>query len=1111
MAKIILSTPNWVAEDQKNHHFKRVVRHANSTRHLKMNERKFPTPSQFYRHRRPEYFSDSKIVAKVVLPREQLDYEISQISTNQKHENFEILCRKLAEKLISPNLIPQVGPTGGGDGKTDTESYPVSNFISERWYVSDNKWNENENWAFAISSKKEWKSKVKSDVKSIINTKRDYTKIFFFSNQKISSKKKKEVQDQTKSDYSIDLIVLDAEWILEKVYSNQLLNIVIESLNLSRTYLEDKIIGSKDTERLKKLDELENQINSPNRFFKNDFQLVEDCLEVAITSRLLELPRAEVIGKFERALKFATKLNNIQLKIRIHYQFAWTLINWYDDYNLFYNEFLIVKDLVNKEPNINNIEFYLNLSNILKTISNVDEAKEILLVDYEKEDQDLIAFLTNCSQNKDKPSTSLLAKFYLSFIQIRNKLEQGNSVSDELINLKDYFELIKNHLDIPFEPLKDTINVYGKILPDSKDYDNLIDVIAETEAVRISELTSGQTYLNRGVTKLENNLIKESLIYFGKASRKLAKDETQIEFYYCLMLLSDAYSKLGLYWASYNALVSATNIFANNWFTTGNLNAKFLKSVKEILKNEVIIGRIPVLLCWYELYLVLQRYFQQEGNNNSLENVPTEHMTDACLSIRLLNLNFNKFDNLKYLPNILKLNELWLSEDASLYLLGNEYLIELDETKTSLRKENFPDYYNKFANQPFVEQMAYETNFLNTKEVYIESQILGIQLKVIFSQNSQLLIIAEGILAYFESFLATSFEEAFPISENICIYIGFEEMNDNFKLEVVNKNLFKIHLKNSIKHHRENFKNIVDEILPQILGGNYMFKDIKEFLNDLFKKDEVHERLSIILEHHNFLTNILTPNPKFFLQDWITSQISEYNLLRTESPITIDKDLQKLPKKEGHEEKPSFKNISHNKIKVETVINTELWDKAKWKAFGSFSNQKIPFGLILSFENIDFGKKIFEEWIDKYGKIDKNEAISLTIIKGINKNNPYWYKVLISKNIDKSSIANGHFITMSSRFHRMEAENSRNLDNLIRGYQAFNRYVLIPAHVDTEFKMTPILELGILKTELKIKNAWEIGINDFERVVITEADDPIIPDNVSDAPILEVLKEKNGI
>lgn len=1074
-----------------------------------MNERKFPTPSQFYRNLRPEFFSDSKIVAKVILPREQLDYEISQISTNLKHDSFATLCKRLAEKLISPNLIPQVGPTGGGDGKTDSETYPVSNFVSDRWFVSNNKWNENENWAFAISSVQKWKPKVISDVKGIIGTERGYTKIYFFSNQKIKDKDRKETQDKIKKDYNVELIIIDAEWIVENVYNNGLLNVVIESLNLSRTYLEEKILGSKDTERIKKLEELENQINSPSRFFEIDFQLVEDCLESAITSRMLELPRAEVIGKFERALKFANKLNNIQLRIRVHYQLGWTLINWYDDYKSFYNEFLSVKELVNQEPNINNIEFYLNLSNILKTISNVDEAKGLLIVDYENEDQDLMTFLTKCSQNKNKPSTSLLAKFYLAFFQIRIKLENGISVSEELINLKEYFKLSKSHLDIPFEQLKGFIDVYNKILPDSEDYDNLIDVIAEIESVRISDLTSGQTYLNRGVIKLENNLIKESIIYFGKASRKLAKDETQIEFYYCLMLLSDAYSKLDLYWASYNALVSATNIFANNWFTTGRLNPKFLKSVENIIKNEVIIGRIPVLLCWYELYLVLQRYFQQEVNDNNLENIPTEHMTDACLSIRLLNLSFEEFGNLKYLPNIFKTNELWLSEDASLYLLGNEDLIELDETKTSLRKENFSEYYNKFANQPFVEQIAYKTNFLNTKEVYIESQILGVQLKVIFNQNSQLLIIAESILAYFESFLATSFEEAFPISENINIHIDYQEMADNFKLEIVSQNHFKIHFKKSIIHNGANFKNLIDEILPLILGRNYLFKDVKEFLDNLFEKDEVHERLSIILEHHNFLTNVLTDKPKFFLQDWINSNVSEFNLLRTESPISINKVLQKLPKNDVKGEKPNFKNVTHKKIKAETIINTELWDNAKWKAFGFFSSYSIPFGLILTFENIDNGKKIFNEWIDKYGKVDNNEEISITIIKGIDKNNPYWYKVFISKKVDKSTITDGQFISLSSRFHRMEPQNSTNLDNLVNGYNTYRKFVLIPAHIDTNFQITPIIELGILKTELKIKNAWEIGINDFERVVITEDDNPIIPDNIIDAPLLEVLKEKS--
>ena len=68
------------------------------------------TPSEFYRMRRPEYFSDSETIYDIALPKEHLAFELANITTNQKHDEFETLCRRLVEKLIIPNLIPQVGP-----------------------------------------------------------------------------------------------------------------------------------------------------------------------------------------------------------------------------------------------------------------------------------------------------------------------------------------------------------------------------------------------------------------------------------------------------------------------------------------------------------------------------------------------------------------------------------------------------------------------------------------------------------------------------------------------------------------------------------------------------------------------------------------------------------------------------------------------------------------------------------------------------------------------------------------------------------------------------------------------------------------------------------------
>src|SRR5207237_5750030 len=33
---------------------------------------------------------------------------------------------ELAKRKVCPNLLPQTGPTGGGDSKVDTETYPVA-------------------------------------------------------------------------------------------------------------------------------------------------------------------------------------------------------------------------------------------------------------------------------------------------------------------------------------------------------------------------------------------------------------------------------------------------------------------------------------------------------------------------------------------------------------------------------------------------------------------------------------------------------------------------------------------------------------------------------------------------------------------------------------------------------------------------------------------------------------------------------------------------------------------------------------------------------------------------------------------------------------------------
>ena len=48
----------------------------------------------------------------------------------------------------------------------------------------------------------------------------------------------------------------------------------------------------------------------------------------------------------------------------------------------------------------------------------------------------------------------------------------------------------------------------------------------------------------------------------------------------------------------------------------------------------------------------------------------------------------------------------------------------------------------------------------------------------------------------------------------------------------------------------------------------------------------------------------------------------------------------------------------------------------------------------------------------------------------------------------------------------------------------------------------------ILKRHVTVVDAWQVGPNDIEVMAIDEDDEPVIPEGISDAPIIDVLKRK---
>lgn len=155
-----------------------------------------PSPYAYYRRLRPEYFSDTIVKYEVPLTQELFDLQLNLLSTKKMQSEFENFVVGITKRVITPNIKPQTGPDGGGDGKVDAETFEVSDDISDKWHSTEETAHGKEYWAFAISCKKTWRTKIKSDIEKIVATNRGYTKALFFTNQYVKSSTRAEVEEE---------------------------------------------------------------------------------------------------------------------------------------------------------------------------------------------------------------------------------------------------------------------------------------------------------------------------------------------------------------------------------------------------------------------------------------------------------------------------------------------------------------------------------------------------------------------------------------------------------------------------------------------------------------------------------------------------------------------------------------------------------------------------------------------------------------------------------------------------------------------------------------------------------------------------------------------------
>ena len=214
------------------------------------------SPSEYMKANRPERFSDSGSRLTHALDLMVLDHAIATLTERNQHKDFENFARALAQREVCRNLRPSTGPEGGGDGKIDSESYPVAEEIKRTWLEGHS---GEEFWAVAMSAKKTWSSKLRSDVKSICSTKRGYKRILFFTNQNPRQRDRKRIEDELTKQYGVKVTVFDRSWLVEKTIDNENQDLAYIHLGVG-VPKESSKLGPNDTARLEELEQLESRL-----------------------------------------------------------------------------------------------------------------------------------------------------------------------------------------------------------------------------------------------------------------------------------------------------------------------------------------------------------------------------------------------------------------------------------------------------------------------------------------------------------------------------------------------------------------------------------------------------------------------------------------------------------------------------------------------------------------------------------------------------------------------------------------------------------------------------------------------------------------------------------
>ncbi|MFN8660114.1 MAG: hypothetical protein U0105_27505 [Candidatus Obscuribacterales bacterium] len=915
------------------------------------------TPREIMEQRHPELFSDSiQVTESSAVPRSLLLFHLGNITAEKQENQFEQFCTRLASREICPNLIPQTGPSGGGDSKVDSETYPVAKEIAIRWCIGDA--SATEKWAIAISAKKTWRSKCKDDVRGIAATGRSYSRIYFITSQTVKDKSRSDLAEELSKEVSAQVIIMDRNWIATKIIENKHWDLVTHlDMEIPAEVLRT-VTGPRDAQRKLEFDEFERQINDLST---PPAKLVEYSLDSAILARDLDLPRQQIVDRFNRAERIAREKGSSGDAFRALYKHAWTIYWWFNDFLEMDRIYDLAEPLALSSDWIWDLDKLYCLHQIGRSWKHV-EPKDYDDQKWQGRTKRLVDALSRFAAEQ-RTSSGLWARTQLIMLDLLDTTS-GMTRDDVFTRLKETLDQIDGHLEYPLDSVFQIIQEMGAYVTDSDAYDELLESVIKLDRRRGEQVREGAIRLKRGLQKLEAGLNYQAIDQFSKAQFLFIQEDQKKNFIASVVFAAQAYERAGLLWAARANYIHAIDRAIVEVFKDGQLPPLTLKLIDRVIWVDLRLGLPLSVFSWWELI------------NAAAHKVGTPPLSqeeqmimEGALGILILRTQFSHLPHLSRVFGVLDRLGLSISAMVALFALGHEDRLQREYPDVATEPERF---FSLWARQPVADSLPVHAEWHCDKTIKLRTVILGCSLEFNVENNTESIILAEALLASVEAFFSTAISfllsGRFPTRPLLSVEIKSSEYAEHpfgHRVEEDDSGENRItvtHTKLSASALAQDpsYKDALLDFIARILA-ELQIPSAESLLEPLFAEHRAMDRALYAAQSPVSLTNLFKP-VRYQIEDWVKDcEASEdFSVLRSEpwrpNPEytfeSCENELEEELDTGIPEGKFELERLKHSDFSIDSPINLRLWDRMEWcgLAFMLAKKDEIP-ELILMFRN----------------------------------------------------------------------------------------------------------------------------------------------------------------